>query len=211
MATERSIETEPTQPELDDFARLIAQAREGGHDALEELIRTCQTYLLLIANDELDSQLRGKLGASDVVQSALVLAEQNIAQFRGDSKQAFLAWLRAILRNELNAVHRKYIQTDKRDLRRERNTPDDSDRRPVLADDQPTPGTEAVMHEEAVAVREALSGLSEDHRRVLILRNWERLSFEEIGEQMNRSADAAKKLWARAIERLRQEFPDESV
>jgi len=33
----------------------------------------------------------------------------------------------------------------------------------------------------------------------------DRLTFEEIGQRLNRSAEAVRKLWARGIERLREE------
>jgi RNA polymerase sigma-70 factor (ECF subfamily) len=48
--------------------------------------------------------------------------------------------------------------------------------------------------------------LPDDYRRVIELRYLEEQSFEEIGARMQRSADAARKLWARAVERLQQEL-----
>jgi RNA polymerase sigma-70 factor (ECF subfamily) len=48
--------------------------------------------------------------------------------------------------------------------------------------------------------------LPEDYRRVLVWRYREERSFEEIGQLLKRSANAAQKLWLRAIERLRQEL-----
>jgi hypothetical protein len=41
---------------------------------------------------------------------------------------------------------------------------------------------------------------------VIELRNRERLTFAEVGQRMGRSAEAARKLWARAIELLRKEM-----
>src|SRR5262249_56518354 len=72
--------------------------------------------------------------------------------------------------------------------------------------DTPSPSTEAMAHEGAEALRRALDRLPEDHRRVITLRHREQRSFEEIGPLLGRSADAARKLWARAVERLRQEL-----
>jgi RNA polymerase sigma-70 factor, ECF subfamily len=47
-----------------------------------------------------------------------------------------------------------------------------------------------------------LAELSHDYRQVIRLRSWDRLSFVEIGEQLGCTADAARKLWLRAIERF---------
>ena len=46
------------------------------------------------------------------------------------------------------------------------------------------------------------SALPSDHRQVIELRNFEQMDFEAIGQQMNRTAGAARKLWARAVEAL---------
>jgi RNA polymerase sigma-70 factor (ECF subfamily) len=63
-----------------------------------------------------------------------------------------------------------------------------------------------MAHEQAEALRCALERLPDDYRRVLTLRYQEERSFEEIGGLMERSANAARKLFARAVERLQQEM-----
>jgi DNA-directed RNA polymerase specialized sigma24 family protein len=54
----------------------------------------------------------------------------------------------------------------------------------------------------------SLQQLPEHMRTVILLRQREYLSFAQIGEQMGRSADAARKLWVRAIARLRREVQE---
>ena len=60
--------------------------------------------------------------------------------------------------------------------------------------------------EEDRALEEALGRLPEDYRRVLLWRYREERSFEEIGRLLEKSPNAARKLWQRAVERLRQEL-----
>ena len=48
--------------------------------------------------------------------------------------------------------------------------------------------------------------LPEDYRRVIELRYREGLSFEEIGAILERTPNSARKLWARAIERLKSDL-----
>jgi RNA polymerase sigma-70 factor (ECF subfamily) len=48
--------------------------------------------------------------------------------------------------------------------------------------------------------------LPDDYRQVLLWRYQERLSFEEMARRLGRSANAARKLWARAVERQEQEM-----
>ena len=48
-------------PEARDFAKLLAEARAGGGEALGQLWMSCRNYLLLVANQDLDADLRAEL------------------------------------------------------------------------------------------------------------------------------------------------------
>lgn len=163
---------------------------------------------MLIANQELPSQVRGKVGASDAVQSALVLAHVNIGQFQGETKEEFQSWLRAILVNELRTVQRRF-NTEKRDVKREIGDVD-ANFAGAPVDPLPSPSTAAKLNEESAALRTALEKLSEEHRNVIVLRSWEELSFEEVGRRMHRSADAARKLWTRAMRQLKRSLEEQT-
>ena len=59
---------------------------------------------------------------------------------------------------------------------------------------------------QARALQDALAQLPDDYRQVITLRHQEQRSFEEIGILLGRSSEAVRKLWSRAIERLKQEL-----
>jgi RNA polymerase sigma-70 factor (ECF subfamily) len=110
-------------------------------------------------------------------------------------------WLRGILiRNLLDWV-RRYTNTCKRALSRERSL-DDHLGFPELLDHDQTPWACAVAHENLAALHGALKCLPPDEQSVIELRNFESLSFREIGKRLGRSPEAARKLWTRAIARL---------
>ena len=190
-------------------AQRLAAARAGSTEALGELLDGCRGYLLLVAERELDADLRAKGGASDLVQEALVDAVRDFARFEGDTEAALLAWLRRLLLHNLTDFTRLYRSTDKRQVGRE--VPlvagDSSGRRgPTPGADILSPSGQAMAHEQTAALERALERLPEDYRRVLTLRYLEGRSFAEIGRLMQRSANAARKLWTRAVERLQQEL-----
>ena len=62
---------------------------------------------------------------------------------------------------------------------------------------------------------EILKELSPEHAEIIRLRNLEQLPFKVIGERMERSEDAANKLWYRAMvkfeEKLKQDGNFESL
>ena len=59
-----------------------------------------------------------------------------------------------------------------------------------------------MLTEEQTRLESALEALSDEQREVILLRRYEELSFPEIGEQMGRSADASRMLFARAMAAL---------
>ena len=188
----------------------IVAARDGDQVAREELVESCRGYLLAIAQSELNQALRAKLGSSDVVQETLIKAHANFGTFRGQSKQELLGWMRQILLNDMANVRRHYQGAAKRDIDREAaldlfNSAGEKPLDAAIADG-PTPGTAAQLHEQVIALREAMLRLPDDHRTVIQLRNWERLSFADVGQRLGRSEEAARKLWTRAISRLKEEL-----
>jgi RNA polymerase sigma-70 factor (ECF subfamily) len=191
-----------------DAAPWLAAARAGSAEALGHVLETCRNYLLLVAERELDPDLRAKGGASDLVQETFLKAHRHFARFQGDSEAALRAWLRRLLLNNLADFGRLYRETDKRRIGREVGLGADSAvGQPAagLAAPEPSPSQQAMAHEQAQAVQSALDQLPDDYRQVLELRYHEERSFEEIAQVMGRSTNAIHKLWLRAIKRLQQD------
>jgi RNA polymerase sigma-70 factor (ECF subfamily) len=120
-----------------------------------------------------------------------------------------LAWLRGALLNNLQSESRRFRGTLKRELGREVSLDgglSGAEHKGLIDNVSRSPGSEILAAEEAQRLNAALSRLPADYRRVIQLRNWEDLSFPEIGALMGRTDDAARKLWARAIQRLKCEL-----
>jgi len=63
-----------------------------------------------------------------------------------------------------------------------------------------------VKREQEVLLAEVLERLPVDYREVIILRNLEGLSHEQVAERMQRSPGAVRMLWVRALQELRRHF-----
>jgi RNA polymerase sigma-70 factor (ECF subfamily) len=193
----------------DEVARWLAEARSSAADSLGQALEACRGYLLIIAQQELDPELRAKGGASDLVQETFLKAHRHFAQFRGTAEEELLAWLRRLLLNSLADFRRLYQETHKRQAGREVSLPSGDSSRvqgygPVAG--EPSPSAVAMAREQAEAVQRTLDRLPEDYRRVVVWRHHEGRSFEEIACLMNRSVNAVRKLWARAVQRFQQEW-----
>lgn len=199
----------PSTPnESADFMQQLLAARAGSPEALAWLLENCRPYLLLIANEELDADLRPKLGASDLVQQSYLEAHRDFAGFCGVTHEDLLAWLRRILHHNLADVRRRYREAERRQLGREQSLGQGSGStllRDLISNATP-PLERVVSREQAAELEQALKRLSPEHQRVLALRYEEGCSFADIGAAMDRSEEAVKKLWMRAVRRLRDEM-----
>src|SRR5262249_53246670 len=70
-----------------------------------------------------------------------------------------------------------------------------------------SPSQAAMRRERAERLEQALRRLPDPYRQVIVLRHREGRSFEEIGLVLDRSPEAARKLWVRALAQLQQELP----
>jgi len=174
------------------------------------LLDGCRQYLLVIANEVIGPELQGKLGASDLVQDTFLEAQRHLAVFRGKSKADTRAWLRKILECRLANIRRSYLATEKRATQREVKLAPllagSGAEHQVLESREPSPSNHAVRNEWNQALEQALARLPEHYRQAVAWRHQEQLSWDEIGRRMGRTADAARKVWSRAIQQLRREL-----
>lgn len=185
---------------------LIGEARAGSTEALGQLMEGSRKYLLLMANQALDSDLRPKAAASDLVQDTFVEMQRDFADFRGTTEHELFSWLTAILANRLSSNVRRYRYTQRRAANRE--IPLELTPEAAFFDlgDGETPRDAAITSDEGQRLRRALDRVGEPHRTVLVLRAWERKTFVEIGETIGKSAESARKAWGRAVLLLKREL-----
>ena len=134
-------------------------------------------YLLLVARQQIDEPLRGRLDPSDVVQQTLLEAHRNRDQFRGQTEAELAAWLRQILAHSLTDAIRA-LRRAKRDMARERSLDvalDQSSSKVEawLAAEQSSPSQQAERHEQVLRLADALATLPDAQRESVVLRHCE--------------------------------------
>lgn len=194
-----------------DVEHLIQAARAGDPGTLGDLLASYQNYLRLLARIEIGRRLQGKVDASDVVQETFLEAHRHFPNFQGHASGQFTQWLRAILAATLANTVRRYLGTQARDLRLERQLAADLDQSTcalgqMLVDPHSSPSQQAIRGEQSLQVAEAMARLPEDYQAVLVLRHLEGLTFPQVAERMGRSVDSVEKLWLRGLTRLKREF-----
>ena len=157
---------------------------------------------------------RDRSEAEDLVQETMLAAHCDFAKFRGSTERELLAWLRQILINCLHHAIETHLNARMRDVRREISVEQVSaalDRSvvhfaQVLADRGPSPSAPLRERERAVALADQLAKLRPAYRDVIVLRNLQGLSFDEVPDRMDRKPGTVRMLWLRAIDKFKQVY-----
>jgi RNA polymerase sigma-70 factor (ECF subfamily) len=183
---------EPADEESDDT--LLERMRRGDERAARALFDRYAPLLYERADRKLPKRIQAKVSASDVVQDALLSAFLAVTRFTPRDKQAFKRWLLKLLGNRLTDAIRRY-KAAMRDPNREE---------PYVArpDGDETPSRILMAREERAALEAAMDRLPADQGRVLRLLHFEGLTLGQAGERLDRTQDAARKLYSRALANL---------
>ncbi len=169
-----------------------------------------------MARTQIDLHLQGRVNPSDLVQETFLEAHRDFDQFRGHTEKEWLAWLRRILVHNLARLVDQQVKALKRNARREvsldrvnRASLDQTSARfdAALVSPHSSPSEQAQRREQAALMADRLAGLPAHYRDVIVLRNLEGLSFDEVASRMGRTPGAVRLLWLRALDRLRQLHP----
>ncbi len=180
-------------------ADLVRRLQAGDEQAFNILVRRHQQRALNLAFQV----LRDREDAAEVAQDAFVKVYRNINRFRAEC--AFTTWLHQIVMNLARNKYRWWKRRGKQAMISLDEPIDDPDgtRPRQLAVDPATPDNEVVRDEFACRISEAMNQLPVKFREVLVLRNVEELSYEEIGQLLGCSMGTVKSRIARAREALR--------
>lgn len=135
--------------------------------------------------------------AEDVAQDAFVQAYVKLSSFQGKSQ--FYTWLYRIAFNISVSRRRK-----KRPVLSVDHTQELSGNEPI--DSLPSAQERMEQQEDVQAVQSALNRLSDDHRRILVLRELEGCDYEAIGEVLELPVGTVRSRLFRARKQLKEEL-----
>ena len=184
--------------EADDLA-LVSRAKAGDPEAFRALVVRYQRKVYAVAL----GIVRDRDLAWDVAQEAFVRVHAHLGEFKGDA--SFSTWVLRIGSHLAIDAVRKERAAEKKDLDEVRESDLLDGGEGILAtglgDD---PQRNLLRRELAGKMTEALARLPEKHRTILVLRELEGLSYEELAERlgihqgtvMSRLFNARKKMQA---------------
>ena len=200
---------EPT-PDSEDTRRQLERAAAGDPAAFDELFARHRDFLRLVVQLRMDARVRARVDPSDVVQEAQLDAFRRLRDFLDRRPMPFRLWLRNTARERLLKVQRRHLGAGRRDAGREVPLPEHSSlllAGRLLAGGS-TPSQRLDRGETARRVRDAVAALPEADREVLLMRNFEGLSNQEVAYLLGLDPATASKRHGRALLRLRQALLD---
>lgn len=187
-----------TDPERE----LIERAKAGDEASFEQLIMGCKTK----AYNTALRYLRNEEDALDVLQDSLIKVFRHLGQFKGDCK--FDTWVYRIVVNTCN----DFLRKSRPNMMVDRYHGDTSDREPILdlPDYAPSPIELLETKETVKLVLECLDQLAAEHREVIILRDVQGFSYDEISVILDCSVGTIKSRINRARIRLREKLLEQN-
>lgn len=192
------------QSEVSD-RELVAQCRAGDEQAFDTLVRRHQARAFNVAYQ----LLRDREDATEVAQDAFVRIYRSMDTFRGECE--FTTWLHQIVVNLAHNRHRWWHRRGREKMVSiDAALPTGDGAVEVqLPATTPGPDAEVVKAEFVQTLTAKMAALPVGFREVLVLRNVENLSYEEIAVVLKCSIGTVKSRIARARDALRESMQHE--
>jgi RNA polymerase sigma-70 factor, ECF subfamily len=174
-----------------DDAELLASARAGDPDAFATLVGRYETRIVRL--------VRGMVPESDtedVTQEAFLKAFRKIGNF--DGRSSFYTWLYRIAANTAMDWRKKERH------RRHAPLPEGPEGEDAVPSLEAGPETAVTRRELAARIDAAIAALPDKYREILLLREIEGLSYEEISKELGMSKGTVESRLFRARERMRE-------
>lgn len=172
---------------------LVNLAVTDDKDAFGEVVRRWERKIFALCF--------GMLGreddARDAAQEAFIAAYRNLSNFRGEAKVS--SWLHRIAVNQC-------LTTKRRQKTRSEDFIDDEDgseERIFVAAARYSPANEAEQDERLKIVRQAVGALPTDLRQVIVMKEFEEMTFQEISETLELPLSTVKSRLYTALKQLR--------
>ncbi|MFN7730755.1 MAG: sigma-70 family RNA polymerase sigma factor [Pirellula sp.] len=192
---------------------LFGRLRGSDEAALAELFETWRGRLLQIVKTRLDQRLVGRLDPADVLQDAYLDLAKKLPRFAAEpSGMSPFVWIRLVVTERVLVTHRKHLQANVRDARREVSawSGPSGTASVVLADrliaQVSSVSSRVVRAEMSTAVLEVISSLEEIDREIIMMRAFEGLLNSEAAEVLGLSENGASSRFVRAMTKLRREL-----
>jgi RNA polymerase sigma-70 factor (ECF subfamily) len=173
--------------------QIVERALAGDVDAFGEIVRRWERRIFALAYGILGREE----DARDAAQETFIAAFRNLSGFRGDAKVS--SWLHRIAVNQCITRQRRARTRAENSLEAETEMGGDKFATPAHA----SPARQAEGRERSEAVRRAVTALPPELREVIVMKEFEDLTFQEIADTLDVPLSTVKSRLYTALKQLR--------
>ena len=176
--------------------QLVELAVTDNPDAFGEIVKRWERKIfalcfgMLVREDE----------AKDAAQETFIAAYRNLKNFRGDAKVS--SWLHRIAVNQCLTTKRRQKTRSESFLDDEHN----ADEKFFVAPSRQMPSRTSEQNERLFLVRQAVGSLPEDLREVIVMKEFEEMTFQEISDALELPLSTVKSRLYTALKQLRMKL-----
>jgi RNA polymerase sigma factor (sigma-70 family) len=194
------MEEVPQPPRHKGLLELVLQAQQGSEEAWEKLFQTVEKVVRRRLLQHRPKILKRVMRDSDLVQEVALRASHNLSQFRGKTPQEFIVWLTSITQNLINDYCREY-QSSKRGAGKEISIESLEEKGGQLPARQDQSELDKQRYAKSL---DALARLPGPYFWVIELHVEKGLTFKEIGTKLHCTEQAARMMYHRAVQIIRE-------
>ena len=173
--------------------QLVELAVKENPDAFGEIVKRWERKIFALCFGMLSREDEAK----DAAQETFIAAYRNLSKFRGDAKVS--SWLHRIAINQCLTTKRRAKTRSESFLDDEENTAE----KVFVAPSHLSPSKTTEQNERLNIVRQAVSSLPEDLRQVVVMKEFEDMTFQEISDNLDLPLSTVKSRLYTALKQLR--------
>lgn len=176
--------------------QLVEQAVNENSEAFGEIVRRWERKIFALCFGMLSREDE----ARDAAQETFISAYRNLKNFRGDAKVS--SWLHRIAVNQCLTVKRRAKTRSESFLDDETN----QDEKVFVAPLHLSPSRTTEQNERLKIIRQAVASLPLDLRQVVVMKEFEEMTFQEIADTLDLPLSTIKSRLYTALKQLRMKL-----
>lgn len=174
--------------------QLVEAALKENPDAFGEIVKRWERKIFALCFGMLSREEEAK----DAVQETFISAYRNLANFRGEAKVS--SWLHRIAVNQCLTYQRR------KKTRAESSLEDETNEAQFAAPKRLSPSRVAEQNERLKVIRQAVNALPVDLKQVIVMKEFEEMTFQEISDSLNIPLSTVKSRVYTALKQLKMKL-----
>ncbi len=176
--------------------QLVEIAISENPDAFGEIVKRWERKIFALCF----GMLSREEDARDAVQETFISAFRNLSNFRGDAKVS--SWLHRIAVNQCLTKHRRTKVRSESYLEDEA----ESNQEVFALPDSNSPALILEQNQKSKIIRQAVGSLPEDLRQVIVMKEFQELTFQQISETLDLPLSTVKSRLYTALKQLKSKL-----